>query len=86
MNACKTKLTTRWKTICITGYTGSVSRDDYNPAAHGGVCLCQARRNAKGDILARYVNSNGKHDEVGESFSIDADRVAHWEHLDAQQR
>jgi hypothetical protein len=41
---------------------------------------------AKGDILARYVNSNGRHEEVGESFPIDADRVAHWENLDAQQR
>jgi hypothetical protein len=82
----KAKLTNRWETICITGYTGSVGRDDYNPAAHGGVCLCQARRNAKGEILARYVNSNGKHEEVGKSFLGDADLVAHWESLDSQQR
>jgi hypothetical protein len=82
----KTKLTTRWKTICITGYTRSVGGDDYNPAAHGGVCLCQARRNAKGEILARFVNSNGKHDKVGKSFLADADLVFHWESVDAQQR
>lgn len=84
--ATKTKLTTRWKTICIVGYTGSVSREDYNPAAHGGVCLCQARRTAGGGIIARKVNTNGRHEEVGESYPIDADTVADWEHLDSQQR
>jgi len=74
-------LTNRWKTICILGFNGSVSREE-NRSAHGGVCLHQARQARDGRIMARKVNSNGRHEEVGETFEIDADRLAHWQSLD----
>ena len=76
-----TKLTSRWQTMCVLGYTGSVSRDE-NRAAHGGVCLHQARRSKDGRIMARKVNSNGRHEEIGEPFEIDADKLAHWQSID----
>lgn len=75
-----TKLTNRWKTICTLAYDGSVSRYE-NRAAHGGVCLHQARVTRDGRIMGRKVNTNGLHEEVGEPFEIDADRVAHWHSL-----
>jgi len=71
------KLTNRWQTICTVGYTGGVSRDE-NRSAHGGVCHCQARRAKDGTIMGRKVNSNGRHEEVGEPFAIDEERVRHW--------
>jgi hypothetical protein len=71
------KLTNRWQTICTVGYTGGVSRDE-NRSAHGGVCHCQARRAKTGEIMGRKVNSNGRHEEVGEPFAIDEERVRHW--------
>lgn len=76
-----TKLTNRWKTICIIGYQGGVSRDE-NRSAHGGVCLHQARKAKDGRIMGRKVNSNGRHEEVGEPFEIEDDRLAHWTALD----
>lgn len=75
-----TKLTGRWQTFCTLGYMGSVSRDE-NRSAHGGVCLHQARRARDGRILARKVNSNGRHEEIGEPFEITAERLAHWQEL-----
>ncbi len=75
-----TKLTARWATICTVGYTGSVSRDE-NRAAHGGVCHCQARRTKDGRTIGRRVNSNGRHTEVGESFDLSAEQIAHWQTL-----
>jgi hypothetical protein len=79
-----TKLTTKWQTICTVGFSGSVSRDE-NPAAHGGVKLCQARRH--GDkIIARFVNTNGRHQEVGDKFEIDEDRIADWESIEKSSR
>jgi hypothetical protein len=79
------KLTNRWQTIVTLGYSGSVSRIE-NRAAHGSVCLHQARKRADGMILGRKVNSNGRHEEVGEPFEIDAERVEHWASLDRQCR
>jgi hypothetical protein len=75
-----TKLTNRWQTICTLGYTGSVSSDE-NRSAHGGVCHHQARLTRTGWIMARKVNSNGRHDEIGEPFVIDEDKLAHWHSL-----
>ena len=75
-----TQLNNRWQTICATGYKGSVSRDE-NRAAHGGVCLCQARRTKHGRIMGRKVNSNGRHQETGEPFEIDAEQLSHWESI-----
>jgi len=62
-------LTSRFQTIITRCYTGSVSSDE-NRAAHGGVCITQCRRTASGQILARQVNINGRHTEVGESYEI----------------
>ena len=80
MMTTTTKLTSRFQTIATVGYTCSVSRDE-NRSAHGGVCLLQARRNAKGEILGRRVNSNGRHQEIGAAFLLDSDMLAHWESM-----
>ena len=72
-------ITTKYATICTVGYTGSVSRNQ-NPAAAGGVCHIQARK-ANGRIIARKVNSNGRHQEVGEAFAPTADQLANWESI-----
>ena len=74
------QISTRFTTIATVGYTSSVSRDE-NRSAHGGVCLLQARRNAKGEILGRKVNSNGRHQEIGAAFLLDSDTLAHWESM-----
>lgn len=79
-----TKITTRWATIATVGYQGSVSRDE-NRAAHGAVCHLQARRGTAG-LLGRRVNANGRHEEVGKSFRLDADTLAHWESIERATR
>lgn len=80
-----TRLTSRWQTVCIVGYSGAVSLDE-NRAAHGGVRMCQARRSRSGVIQGRMVNSNGRHEEVGEPFTLTAELLADWESLEAQRR
>lgn len=72
-------ITTKFQTICTVGFSGSVSRDE-NRAAHGAVCHIQARR-AGDRILARKVNTNGRHKEVGQSFETTPDQIAHWEKI-----
>jgi hypothetical protein len=67
----------RWRTVAIVGYTGPVSRDE-DRRAHGGVCFLQLRNEPKFGIRARKVNSNGRHSEVGDPWTPDADTVAHW--------
>ena len=62
------KVTTKFATICTVGFSGPVSRDE-NRAAHGGVCLIQVRRGARGCLLARKVNANGRHREIGAAFA-----------------
>ena len=84
MNATKTKITTKYTTLCTVGYTGSVSRDE-NRAAHGGVCHIQVRRGANG-LLARKVNSNGRHQEISESFIPTAEQMKNWESIAANAR
>ena len=74
-----TEITTKYKTIAIVGYRGSVSRNE-NRAAHGSVCLLQARRGPHG-LRGREINSNGSHQETGDSFPLDADTIAHWQRL-----
>jgi hypothetical protein len=71
------KISSKYATICTVGYQGSVSRLE-NRSAHGAVCHIQVRR-ANGRMLARKVNANGRHQEVGESFEPTAEQVAHWE-------
>jgi hypothetical protein len=80
----KIKLTSRWTTICTVGYTGSVSRDE-NRAAHGGVCHIQLRQSARGPV-ARKINSNGRHKEVGEVFAATTDQIEHWATIAASSR
>jgi hypothetical protein len=74
----------RWRTVAIVGFTGAVSRD-HDRRAHGGVCLLQLRRQRGGGILARRVNSNGRHAEVGTPWTPDADTVAHWGRIGGAQ-
>ena len=78
------RLTNRWKTICILGYQGSVGGEE-NRAAHGGVCLHQARISGKNGRRGRKVNSNGRHEEIGHAFALDDQRLAHWEYLAKQE-
>lgn len=70
-------ITTRWITLAITGYRGSVSRNEER-RAHGGVCLLQVRRGANG-TLGRRVNSTGRFQEIGEAFKMDDATLASWE-------
>lgn len=79
-----TKITSKYTTLCTVGYQGSVSRDE-NRAAHGGVCHIQVR-SAGGRVLARKVNTNGRHQEVGEAFEADADQLARWESIAKSSR
>jgi len=76
----RTTLTRRWQTVCTVGYQGSVARNE-NRAAHGSVCHCQARLASDGTVLGRRVNSNGLHEEIGESFPLDSDRLRNWESI-----
>lgn len=77
-------ITRKWQTICIVGYSGSVSRAE-NRAAHGGVKLCQARRTRSG-LQGRSVNTNGRHEEVGEPFPLTDEELRHWQSIEAQRR
>lgn len=74
------KITTKYTTIATVGYAGSVSSKNENRAAHGAVCHLQARKGANG-IVGRKVNINGRYQETGESFPLDADTLAHWERI-----
>jgi hypothetical protein len=47
--------------------------------------LLQLRRQRGGGILARRVNSNGRHAEVGTPWTPDADTVAHWGRIGGAQ-
>lgn len=70
------KLTNRFKTIAIVGFSHAVSRNE-NRVAHGGVCLLQART-LDGVIIGRKINTNGRHQEIGEPFYIDQEILEHW--------
>ena len=74
-----TKITTKWTTVATVGYSSSVSRNE-NRSAHGGVCHLQARKGTNG-LLGRKVNTNGRHEEKGEAFDLDAETLAHWEKI-----
>lgn len=71
------KLTSRFSTICVMGYNGSVSKHQ-DPRAAGGVKLCQARQAKDGTIFGKYINSNGKFQEVGEPFVMQQSEIDHW--------
>ncbi|MGV3605224.1 MAG: hypothetical protein ACO1RA_02370 [Planctomycetaceae bacterium] len=79
------KITSKYTTICTMVFQGSVSSKNYNPAAHGGVQFIQVRRGANG-ILARRINSTGRHDEIGEAFVPTAQQLANWEAIAKAER
>ena len=70
-------IATKWTTLAITGYRGSVSRNEER-RAHGGVCLLQVRKGSAG-VLGRRVNSNGRHRETSEAFLLDDATLANWQ-------
>lgn len=77
-------LTSKFTTIATVGFSGSVCINQ-NPAAHGGVCHLQARRTADG-IVGRRVNTNGRHSETGETFTIDAYTLIRWQRINRSSR
>jgi hypothetical protein len=74
-----------WTTLAIVGYTGSVAESyaKENRSAHGGVCLLQIRKvkNGLDGLMARRVNSNGTHQEIGKAFLIDDVTLAKWHRI-----
>lgn len=76
---------TTWQTLAIVGYTRSVSRDE-NRAAHGGVCLLQARKTKDGLRMGRKINSNGRHKEVGEAFLLSDEMLGNWQQIAKEAR
>lgn len=74
------KLSSRFKTIAVVGYTAPVAQPE-NRAAHGAVCLLQARRRMDNKIVARKINSNGRHIETSKPFVIDDEQLAHWQSI-----
>jgi hypothetical protein len=79
-------LTSKYTTVATVGYSGSVNSRNENRSAHGAVCHLQARRNAAGDIVGRKVNSNGRHQETGQAFALDADTLLQWESIERCSR
>ena len=79
------KITGKYTTIATIGFSGSVNSSNENRAAHGAVCHMQARKGANG-IIGRKVNSNGRHQEVGEAFELDADTLAQWTRIEQSSR
>ena len=79
------RITSKYTTICTVGYSGAVSRDE-NRSAHGGVCHIQIRRAKGGKVLARKVNTNGRHHEIGEAFEPSDEQLAHWGALEKSAR
>ena len=75
----RTRKTDFWTTVAEVGYDSSVSVGyNENPSAHGGVCLLQTHTSAEGRMWGRKVNSNGTHEEVGDSFEMDPATLARW--------
>lgn len=75
-------ITTTWRTIAIAAFEGRVAPayEPENRAAHGGVCLLQARQDRDG-LWGRKVNTNGVHKETGEPFELDDATLAKWQQL-----
>ena len=76
---------TTWTTLAVVGFSGSVAESyrSENRAAHGGVCLLQVRKvkNGLDGLVARKVNTNGNHREIGKSFLIDDVTLAQWHRI-----
>jgi len=79
------KITSKYTTVATVGYSGSVNSRSENRAAHGAVCHLQARKTADG-LKGRKINSNGRHQEVGPAFDLDADTLAQWERIEKSAR
>ena len=76
----KGTISTVWQTVATVGYTGAVATPQ-NYDAHGGVCHLQVRANARGHVIGRKVNSNGRHEEASQTFAMTPDRLAQWQKL-----
>jgi hypothetical protein len=76
-----TEIGSNWQTVAVVGYTDSVSASGYDRRAHGGVCLLQARRDARGKVTGRRVNSNGRYQEIGNAFPMTAAQLANWQKI-----
>ena len=84
-----TKINAKWQTICTVAVnpTLSVERTEGDARkAKGGVCHCQSRMSGKNGLRGRLVNANGSHREIGYTFSLDADKLRHWESIAESQR
>ena len=84
-----TKITAKWQTICTVAAdpTLSVERIEGDARkAKSGACHCQVRMSGKNGLRGRLVNANGSHREIGYAFSLDADKLRHWESIAEGQR
>jgi hypothetical protein len=76
-------ITTRWQTLATTRYVAPLAIPS-NPAAHGGACLLQIRRDRLGgDLIGRRVNTNGRHQEISEPFAMDSETLERWQAIAA---
>ena len=62
-------LNNQWQKVYTVEFTGALSTAHPNPAAHGGTCDIEMRRDCSGRLQARLVNRNGDHLETGNPFS-----------------
>lgn len=77
---------TKFTTLCTLGFQACVSARNENRAAHGGVCHIQTRRDKSGRIVARRVNTNGRHVETSETFEPTAEQLARWNTIAKSER
>ena len=85
------QITTKWRTIATVGFRGAAQGAHFtakgeNRAAHGGVRHLQVKKNPRGVILGREVNSNGNHEEIGNPWELTADEISAWESCAARER
>ena len=78
-------VTHRWTTIATVGFSAAVSWNE-NRAAHGGVCHLQARRTRNGTLVGRKINSNGRHQEVSETFELHEPTLEEWKRIAASSK
>jgi len=76
----------KWETIATVGYHSSVNPQNENRAAHGAVCHLQARKSPTGNLLGRRINSNGRHQEISESFPLSLEQLETWKAIERTSR
>lgn len=65
-------ITSKFKTVLTNGFT---SQNGDNPAASGGVTHLQLKKDNKGQVWMRSVDSNGNHESVGKNSKITSERA-----------